>query len=226
MLDLEKTFIKIAHRGASAYEPENTIRSFERAIELGSDMIEFDVRQTIDGHLVVFHDKTVDRTTSGTGLVALKTLSELKELDAGKGEQIPTVQEVLELGKDRAKFVLEIKEDGIEDKVASILNTNGLLDDVFVVSFKPKRLKMIKELEPKVRTGLIIFASFNPVGLADKCGADFVAPYRWFITKELVERARQSGLHTFTWTVDETLNAHSLKEKGVCGIVTNKPDII
>ena len=85
---------------------------------------------------------------------------------------------------------------------------------------------MIKELEPKVRTGLIVLASFNPIGLAKKCGADFVAPYKWFITKHLVERARQSGLDTFTWTVDDTLKAHSLKEKGVCGIVTNKPDII
>ena len=110
--------------------------------------------------------------------------------------------------------------------MVSLLNKGDLLDDVFIVSFKPKRLKMIKELEPKVKTGLILFASLNPVGLAQGCGADFVAPFRWFVTKSLVERARQNKLYTFTWTVDETIKAQSLREKGVSGIVTNKPDIL
>ena len=85
---------------------------------------------------------------------------------------------------------------------------------------------MIKELEPRVKTGVIIFASLNPVGVALNCGADFVAPFRWFVTKNLVTHARQNGLYTFTWTVDETTKARSLREKGVSGIVTNKPDII
>ena len=223
---LENTFIKIAHRGASGYKPENTAKSYEKAIELNADMIEFDVRESLDGHLVVMHDETVDRTTDGSGLVAMKTLSDLKELDAGEGERIPTVEEVLELGKDRTKFVLELKQDGVEDKVISLLNKYDLLEDVFIVSFKPKRLRMIKELEPKLRTGLIILAAINPVELTKRCGADFIAPYHKFITKSLVDSATQNGLHTFTWTVDEYLKAQSLREKGVRGIVTNKPDVI
>jgi len=226
MNELENMFIKIAHRGASAYEPENTLRSFERAIELKADMIELDVRQSIDGHLVVMHDDTVDRTTDSTGLVSLKTLSELKELNAGKGEKIPTLDEVIELGRDRAKLVIELKENGCEDKVVDLIHKNNLTDEVFIVSFKPNRLKMIKELEPNLKTGLIIFASIDPVRLAKNCGADVVAPFRWFITKGLVERARRNGLYTFTWTVDDTLKAHGLRNKGVSGIVTNKPDII
>ncbi|MGB2691702.1 MAG: glycerophosphodiester phosphodiesterase family protein [Thermodesulfobacteriota bacterium] len=226
MNELENMFIKIAHRGASAYEPENTLRSFERAIELRADMIELDVRQSIDGHLVVMHDDTVDRTTDSAGLVSLKTLSELKELNAGKGERIPTLNQVVELARGRAKFVIELKENGVEDKVVELISKNDLLDEVFIVSFKPNRLKMIKELEPKVKTGLIMFASLDPIRLAKNCGADVVAPFRWFITKGLVERARQNGLYTFTWTVDDTLKAQTLKEKGVSGIVTNKPDII
>jgi len=164
MDDQENLFIKIAHRGASAYEPENTLRSFERAIELKADMIELDVRYSLDRHLVVLHDAKVDRTTDGTGLVALKTLSELKELDAGKGEQIPTLEEVLEFGIGRTKFVIELKENGVEDKVVDLINKNNLLEDVFIISFKPMRLKMIKELEPKIKTGLILFASLNPIG--------------------------------------------------------------
>ncbi|MGE0368474.1 MAG: glycerophosphodiester phosphodiesterase, partial [Candidatus Dadabacteria bacterium] len=85
-------FVKIAHRGASAYEPENTIRSFERAIGMKAEMIEFDVRQSMDGRLVVIHDAKVDRTTDGKGLVSEKTLAELKTLDAGEGERIPTFE--------------------------------------------------------------------------------------------------------------------------------------
>ncbi len=220
------SLIKIAHRGASAYEPENTLRSFERAIELDADMIELDVRQTIDGHLVVIHDKTVDRTTDSRGPVSLKTLAEIKELNAGKGERIPTLEEVLDLGRGRAKFVLEIKENGIEDKLVDIISRNELFDEAFVVSFKSNRLKMIKRLEPKVKTGLILFASLDPVSLAKNCGADVVAPFRWFITSGLVKRARDNDLLTFTWTVDETMKANKLKEAGVSGIVTNKPDII
>jgi len=219
-------FIKIAHRGASAYEPENTLRSFERAIELKADMIELDVRQSIDGQLVVMHDETVDRTTDSTGLVALKTLSELKDLNAGKGERIPTLNEVIQLGIGRAKFVLELKENGVEDKVIELIRKNDLLDEAFIVSFKANRLKMIKELEPKVKTGLILVTSLDPIRLAKNCGAEVIAPFRWFVTKALVDRARENGLHTFTWTVDETLKARGLKEKGVSGIVTNKPDII
>ncbi len=226
MKELENMFIKIAHRGASAYEPENTLRSFERAIEMKADMIELDVRQSIDGHLVVMHDGTVDRTTDSTGLVSLKTLAELKELNAGKGERIPTLNEVVELGRGRAKFVIELKENGAEDKVVDLIRKNELIDEVFIVSFKPNRLKMVKALEPRLKTGLILFASLDPIRLAKNCGADVVAPFRWFITKGLVERARQNGLHTFTWTVDETSKAQVLKEKGVSGIVTNKPDII
>jgi len=224
-LEERESLIKIAHRGASAYEPENTLRSFERAIELKADMIELDVRQTIDGHLVVIHDRTVDRTTDSTGLVAHKTLAELKELNAGKGERIPTLGEVLELAKDRAKFVVELKENGIEDKVVEMLRSNYLLDEAYVVSFKSNRLKMIKELEPKLKTGLILFASLDPIRHAKNCGADVVAPFRWFITSGLVRRARENGLHIFTWTVDETLTARGLKQKGVSGIVTNRPDI-
>jgi glycerophosphoryl diester phosphodiesterase len=220
------SLLKIAHRGASAYEPENTLRSFERAIELKADMIELDVRQTIDGHLVVIHDKTLDRTTDSTGLVSLKTLSEIKELNAGKGERIPTLDEVLDLGRGRVKFVLEIKENGIEDKLVDVISRNELFDEAFVVSFKSNRLKMIKQLEPKIKTGLILFASLEPVRLAMNCGADVVAPFRWFVTSGLVKRARDNGLLTFTWTVDETLKAHKLKEAGVSGIVTNRPDII
>ncbi|MCC6711753.1 MAG: glycerophosphodiester phosphodiesterase [Candidatus Dadabacteria bacterium] len=220
------TFVKIAHRGASAYEPENTIRSFERAIGMKAEMVEFDVRQSLDGRLVVIHDAKVDRTTGGKGPVAGKTLAELKELDAGKGERIPTFEEALDACSGRAKLVIELKESGIEEKVIREIGARGLGDDVFIVSFNAPRLRLVKALDPGMRTGLIMFASGNPVALAERCGADAVAPFRWFITKGLVERARSRGLYTFTWTVDDEGKARALRDMGVTGIVTNRPDIL
>ena len=110
----KRHFYKIAHRGASAYEPENTLRSFRRALDMGADLIEFDIRMSSDGHLIVIHDKKVDRTTDGTGLVREMTLGQLKKLDAGKGEKIPTLEEVIDFGKGKTRFVIELKEGGVE----------------------------------------------------------------------------------------------------------------
>src|SRR4030066_2090571 len=90
------TMLRIGHRGARAYEPENTLRSFREALEIGVDAVEFDVRKTRDNHLVVIHDADVKRTTNGKGLVADLTLKEIKDLSTGKGEKIPTLEEALE----------------------------------------------------------------------------------------------------------------------------------
>ena len=222
----ENIFVRIAHRGASAYEPENTLRSFKRAIEMNSELIEFDVRESLDGELVVMHDDCVDRTTNGSGIVKRKTLSELKELDAGMGEQIPTLVEVLEFGTGKTKFVIELKEDGIEEKVIRVLHEYGIGDDVFIVSFKGKRLKMIKQIDPDIKTGLILFGAVNPIKQALKYGADAVAPFRWFITRAFIQAARSHGLYAFSWVVDDSIKARKLKNLGIDGIVTNKPDII
>jgi glycerophosphoryl diester phosphodiesterase len=222
----DRFFIKIAHRGASAYEPENTIRSFRKAIELGTDMVEFDVRKSLDGRLVVIHDRRVDRTTDGKGLVGLKSLDELKELDAGMGERIPTLEEAVESAAGRTKFVIELKEDVLEERVIKIIKDYGVMDDVFIVSFKSVRLRAVKELEPGIKTGLILIASIDPLRTAKKCGADAVAPFRWFVTRGLAERARDAGMLLFTWTVDDKENAETLREMGVSGIVTNKPDLL
>jgi glycerophosphoryl diester phosphodiesterase len=222
----EQHFIKIAHRGASAYEPENTMRSFKRAIEMGADMLEFDVRLSRDGHLVIMHDEQVDRTTNGYGLVGEKTLSELKKLDAGNGARVPTLEEVIDLAKGKTGFVIELKESDTEEWVISLIKENGLIEDVFIVSFHQDLLKRVKELEPTIRTGLILHSSPDPIRLAKECLADAVAPFHDFITRDLVQKAHDNNLILITWVVDSRERAEKLRDMWVDGIVTNKPDVI
>ncbi|MGH7791719.1 MAG: glycerophosphodiester phosphodiesterase, partial [Thermodesulfobacteriota bacterium] len=140
----KRRFFKIAHRGASAYEPENTLRSFKRAMEMGAEMMELDVRFSRDGHLVIIHDKKVDRTTNGRGLVREMTLRELKNLDAGKGEKIPTLEEVFDLGKGTIRYVLELKDRGVEEEVINLVRDKGLIEDVFIASFHGDLIKRAK----------------------------------------------------------------------------------
>lgn len=222
----KELFVKIAHRGASAYEPENTIASFNKALDMNADLIEFDVRASQDSRLVVIHDKKVDRTTDGTGYVRHKTLSELKELDAGNGERIPTLEEVFAEFGGKTRFAIELKEDGAEDKIVNLIKRHNLEEDCFIISFKPGRLKVIKHLEPSVRTGLISFSHLNYIKNALRCGADAVAPFHWFISDSIVERARETGLYIFTYVVDESLKAREMRDRGVHGIVTNRPDVL
>ncbi len=225
MNNTNKSFIIIAHRGASAYEPENTLRSFTRAIEMGADMIELDVRLSRDKHLVIMHDEKVDRTTNGHGFVKEKMLSELKKLDAGMGESIPTLEEVIALAKGKAGFVIELKEPGTEGGALNLIKINNLIEDVFIVSFNQDLIKGVKDLEPKIKTGLILFSSPDPIRLAKECHADAVAPFHDFVPKELIERAHKNNLKLITWTVDSREEAETLIDAGVDGIVTNKPDL-
>jgi len=106
--------LKIGHRGAKGYEPENTLRSFQKALELNVDAVELDVRRTKDGAIVVIHDAEVDRTTNGKGLVSELTLKEIKELDIEKGEKIPTLEEALDFLDKKVKIFIELKEIGMK----------------------------------------------------------------------------------------------------------------
>lgn len=222
---LENKFFKIAHRGASAYEPENTLRSFKLALDMKADMIELDVRMSKDGHLVVIHDSMVDRTTNGSGYVKDIKLDELKRLDAGKGEKIPTLQEAIEVGMDKTKFAIELKEQGTEEKTIGLIKEYRLLDDVFIISKNSDLLKNVKNQEAALRTCLITVFPCSSIDSGRKCLADAIAPFHFFVTKRLVKNVRRSGLYLFTWVVDSEKRALWMKDIGTNGIVTNRPDI-
>ena len=122
--------LKIGHRGARALEPENTLRSFRKAVELGVDAVELDVRQTKDGQLIVIHDDRVDRTTDGSGLVGNLTLEEIKVFTAEKSEKIPTLGEALDFLKGKVKVLIELKEEDLEEKALDLIKERGMVDDV------------------------------------------------------------------------------------------------
>jgi glycerophosphoryl diester phosphodiesterase len=152
----------IAHRGASSYAPENTLAAFDLALEMGAHHIELDVDLTSDGHIVVIHDDTVDRTTNGSGPVTSHTLAALRALDAGSwfgdkftGERIPTFHEVLERYKGRAHLHTEIKghSPSLAQRTADLIRTHGMEEQVTITSFQNVRLEEMRAYAPALPTG-------------------------------------------------------------------------
>ena len=218
--------LRIGHRGARAYEPENTLLSFRKALEMGVDAIEFDVRRTKDNHLVVIHDADVKRTTNGKGLVADFTLKEIKDLSTEKGGKIPTLEEVLELLDSKVKILVELKEQGYEEKVLSIVCAKKVEKNVIITSFLEPALKKIRELNPEVETGLIYAKPPNPVKSALELKASYLLPLYRFTHTANVEKAHQNGLKVLVWTINTKEEAEEYAKKGVDGIATDKPDIL
>lgn len=152
----KKNLLIIGHRGAYKYPPENTLKSFHKAIELGADYTEFDVQQSKDGEIVIMHDEDTFRTTGFKGLIKNLTLNELKELDCGEGEKIPTLSELIKIAKGKIGLLCEIKTKGLEKKLVELLTDNNLLESTIIDSFYIDELLKIQELEPTLKLGLVV----------------------------------------------------------------------
>lgn len=211
----------IAHRGAPYFEPENTLRAVKKALEMGADRVEVDVRLSKDEELIVIHDPTVDRTTDGTGQVKDMTLNELKKLNAGKGEEIPTLQEVIEAAKD-AKLVIEMKIPGIEEKILETIHENRL-ENVLITSFYHGSLRKVKILSDNIETGVIFSCQpLKPERLALDANADAIFPKHKFTDQNMIKRVHKHDILVYPWTIDNPKTAKELIGLGVDGIVTNK----
>ena len=217
--------LRIGHRGARAYEPENTLRSFKKALEIGVDAVELDVRKTKDNQLVVIHDPDVKRTTDGEGLVSELTLEEIKGLSAEKGEKIPTLKEALDFLDKKVKIIIELKETGYEEKVLAAVSENGLQKNVVIVSFKDESLQKVKDLESQVETGLIYVKHKNPVKAALGLKASYLLPLYRFTHTANVQKAHKNGLKVIVWTINNPGEVAEYQKKGVDGIASDKPDI-
>ncbi len=224
--------IVIGHRGAAARSPENTLASFSKAMSLGADMVELDVHLSKDRELVVIHDDAVDRTTNGSGLVADLPLSQLKALNAGGGERIPTLPEVMELLGGRCGINIELKGPDTSLPVHRLL-TEAVEDgswksEKFLVSsFNPLELKEFSGLEPKFPAGVLVEGI--PDGaeeLAEILRAVSVHPEHEHLKKEHIGLWHGRGLKVFPWTVDDAGRMRELISWGVDGLITDDPALL
>jgi len=220
----------IGHRGAAALEPENTLLSFQKAIDLGCEMIETDARLSVDGKVVLIHDKKVNRATNGQGLVEDKSLYELKKLDAGKGETIPTLTEAWDLIKDRVGLSIEIKEKAVLEEVILFIEKGNIKDQVLVSSRYYWLLAKMKKSNPALRTGVVAYVPTFSIWQARQMEAESLHPVTFITTSKLVQKAHRNNLKVYPFPYgikpEKPEDIKKLISLGVDGIFLNDPTVI
>ena len=227
-----------AHRGASAYAPENTLLAFQKAIDLHADGVELDIQLTKDDHIVVIHDEWIDRTSTGNGWVKDLTLAELRQFNYNRTHpeyehaDIPTMEEVLDLFKGTDLTIdIELKTgvvfyDRLEEKILALVRDKGMEHQVNYSSFNHYTCKRIKELKPDAEVGFLYMD--GPIDMpqyAKKHGMDAINP--WVPNLQyphLAEDCHKEGLMINVWTVDEKDQIEACIKAGVRSIITNHPD--
>lgn len=237
-MQLNQNKLIFAHRGASAYAPENTLPAFELAADMNAFGVELDVHITKDGKIAVIHDGEISRVSDGTGNVKDMTLAELRRYNFagsftdkfGKVE-IPTLEEVYELLGPRGLFVnVEIKAAG-KDVVRIIHDCTvacGMQDRVIYSSFNHWNLTDLQEYDPNVFVApLYVRDIVKPAEYAKLFGAKAIHPHFGQIIEhpEIVEQARELGIRVHPWTVDDPQVIKTLCDLGIGSIITNKPDV-
>lgn len=238
--------LKIGHRGASAYAPENTIASFKKALELNVDMVELDVRVTKDKYPMVIHDNKLRRLTTEYMRLDRLTLAQVKKLKVKDTEDIPTLAEVLDIVDSKVGLNLDLKVKGAAQIVVQTLRDYKIdLDNVMISSVHPWELKIVEDLEPKITTALI-FRSSNasnfwlfmdflalllwPISkyyiswVVGHANADYLSINHRLLSKKRVKLFKKRGIKICAWTVNSQKKIDYLKQLGVDGIITNYPD--
>ena len=212
----------IGHRGARALEPENTLRAVERGLAC-TGWVEVDVRLSREGVPVVVHDATLDRTTDGTGPVRDALVMELRRLDAGQGERIPLLSEVLDRVGHHGGLIVEAKEEDAVPAICSLLRAYGT-GDVILVSFLPAALTAARALLPGLATGLIVSRTEgNPVEIAMRAGAGTLLPRKDLLSEDLVQTARRVGIRVIPWTLNSKDDIRQAMGLDVAGFATDDP---
>ncbi len=229
----------IAHRGASAHAPENTLAAFRLALEHGADGIELDAKLTADGQVVVIHDPTVDRTTGSSGIVREMTLAQLKALDAGSffdflyaGEPIPTLAEIFDIIGSRTLINVEITNytsirDALPDKIADLVIRYHMQNSVLFSSFHPLNLMRIKHRLPQAPVALLTLqggAGRIARGMLGRLVAPkFLHPYYTDVQESGLGVEHRRGRRVIAWTVNEPEAIRRLFKMGIDGIITDDP---
>jgi glycerophosphoryl diester phosphodiesterase len=215
--------IIFGHRGAPGYprHGENTKASFTKALQSGACGLEFDVRRCGDGRLVVIHDETIDRTTNGRGRVRDFSYEELRQFDAGLGEPIPLLSEVLDEFGAHCLLNIELKDSGIAADVKRLVLERRLERQVIVSAFEWKELRA---LAPEIPIGLLSTKLRNLLAHARQLGASAIHPRRDLVSGSLIAAAQESGLQVYVWTVNDADEICHFRDMSVDGIFTDFPE--
>lgn len=238
--------LKIGHRGAKAYAPENSIASFKKALELGVDMVEFDVRLTKDKYPVVVHDNQLTRLAKKFRRLSQMTLSEVKELRVKGGEEIPTLGEVLEVIDNKIGMDIELKvKDSAQIIVQTLRDYRVDMKNVMVSSNFASELRRAEEMEHEITTALIFrsgnsftiwlvldflailflpFTVYYISWLVKRANADYLNINHRLLNRRKVNCFQRKGIKICAWTVDNIEKINYLKSLGIDGIITNYPD--
>ena len=210
------------HRGAPGYPPygENTISSFRKALDCGAGGVEFDIRRCGDGQIVVIHDDTIDRTTNGSGRVAGMSYEELKRFDAGFGEPVPLLSDVLDQFGTRCILNIELKDAGLGSDLKKLLLEKRLERHLIVSAFDWSELR---SLPPEVPVALLASKLENLIASARDFCATALHPRKDIVTPSLIEAAHQAKLRINVWTVNDPSEIASFRTLGVDGIFTDFP---
>lgn len=223
-------YLRIAHRGAPHLAPENSLKGFEAALAFSPDMVEMDVRVSRDGRVVVMHDPTVDRMTTGRGRVVLKTLAQLRECKLGNGEPVPTMAEAVDLLKGRADLKVDVKETGIEDLVIAELRRAGMVRRAIVIGYGRKALKAFKDGCPTLRTEVggvhAKYVRGSAIGDALATGALILSICHRAVTPAFAKECKERGIALHAWTVNDKKEAARLDGLGIEAIATDRLDIV
>jgi glycerophosphoryl diester phosphodiesterase len=223
-----KNIICIAHRGAMAYAPQNTMKSFALACEMRADMIELDVHLTSDGAAVVNHDPVFRHTDPPAGKIREMTLEQVRVLRF-QGEPIPALEEVIEYIKPRGVGLnIECKVVEAAPEVVRLVRRHAFEKMTLVSSFIPRALAEVKKCDPAIGTGYLTPPVLSPFGLprARLLGCESINPNKAQVNRAFVAAARKLGLKIFPWTVNDEKTMRRFITLGVDGIITNKPDLL
>lgn len=223
----------MAHRGASKAAPENSLAAVRVAIEAGSDWVEIDVQETADGEVVVIHDSDLMKLARNKTKVWDARLSDLQNIDIGnsfgpsfQNERVPTLSEVLKLCQGKTGVLIELKYYGhdqqLEQRVVDIVEKHGMSNQIMVMSLKPDGVRKMKRLRPTWKCGVLLSVS---VGNIQKIEADFLAVNARFATRSLINKLHQAGKEIYVWTVDDPVSMSLLMNRGVDGLITNRPEV-
>jgi glycerophosphoryl diester phosphodiesterase len=224
--------LKIGHRGANGYEPENTLVSFQKAIEMGTDGIELDVHLSSDGHLIVIHDETIDRTTNGKGTVNQLTLQELKSFRINGQYEIPTLEEVFDLVNKSCFINVELKNQDTAEQVVQLIECyisekNWNHAHFLVSSFDWNALQQVRFLSDDIRIGVLTETDMDlAISFARFIKAEALHPDFQLLTDEYTAKIQEKGIRVFPWTVNDKEDIQKMKSFKVDGIITDFLDRI